>query len=56
LVRTCAVPAGDIGTVDFKLTTADRDLLKHGTNAAAAFLDAFDPTKYRNTYGRPLAT
>jgi hypothetical protein len=56
IVRTCTVNAGDIGTTDFNLTEAQKQqLLSNGREAATNFLDSFDPGKYRNTYGRPLA-
>jgi len=56
VVRTCTISAGDIGTTDFNLTDAQKkELLQNGRDAAANFLDSFDPSKYRNTYGRPLA-
>lgn len=54
-VRTCPVDAGDVGTTDFDLPAAARTaLIDGGRQAAKAFLDAFDPTEYRNTYGRGL--
>lgn len=56
IVRTCTIQAGEVGTTDFDLTDAQKQqLIKNGRDAAATFIDAFDPTKYRNTYGRPLA-
>jgi NTE family protein len=57
VVRTCTVDAGDVGTTDFNLTEAQKQqLLKNGRTAATRFLDKFDPSMYRNTYGRPLAS
>lgn len=56
IVRTCTIPAGDIGTTDFNLTDAQKQgLLQNGRDGAAKFIDSFDPGSYRNTYGRPLA-
>jgi len=56
LVRTVAVPAGDIGTTDFELTPAQRDwLLRSGRDAAAAFLRDWRPENYVNRAGRGLA-
>jgi NTE family protein len=54
-VRTCAVPAGSIGTTDFDLKPADQDwLLASGRTAAGAFLDQFKLEDYFNTFGRTL--
>jgi NTE family protein len=54
-VRTCAVPAGSIGTTDFDLKPADQDwLLGSGRKAAGAFLDQFKLADYFNTFGRTL--
>jgi NTE family protein len=56
LVRTVAVPAGDIGTTDFELSADQRDwLLKSGRDAAAAFLRDWRPENYVNRAGRHLA-
>ena len=55
-VRTCPVDAGDVGTTDFELPDAGRAaLIAGGRRAAKAFLDTFEPTEYRNTFGRPLS-
>jgi NTE family protein len=55
LVRTIAVPAGDIGTTDFDLTEAQRDrLLDSGRRAAAEFLATWRPEDYVNRAGRGL--
>lgn len=54
-VRTCPVPAGEIGSTDFALTREQQDwLLDSGRGAAAAFLKDFDPAEYFNTFGRKL--
>jgi NTE family protein len=54
-VRTCAVPAGQIGTTDFDLKPADQDwLLTSGRKAAGEFLDQFKLEDYFNTFGRTL--
>lgn len=56
VVRTCTVDSGDVGTTDFNLTDHQKQqLLQNGRDAATRFLNSFDPSKYRNTYGRPLA-
>ena len=55
-VRTVAVDAGTIGTTQFDLSTADRDLLLgNGRAAAKHFLDRFDLADYENTYHRTFA-
>jgi len=55
-VRTCPVDAGTVGTTDFALPDAGRAaLIAGGRQAAKAFLDAFEPAEYRNTFGRPLS-
>ena len=54
-VRTCGVPAGDVGTTEFDLNDERKRLLvEGGRRAAEQFLDKFDPDEYRNTYGRQL--
>lgn len=56
-VRTCPVPAGDIGTTDFRLTPLEQtELVENGRRAARRFLDSFSTEDYRNTYGRRLST
>jgi NTE family protein len=56
-VRTCPVPAGDVGATDFDLPAEQRAQLIHGgRRAARAFIDAFSFDDYRNSFGRPLAT
>jgi NTE family protein len=55
-VRTCRVPAGDVGTTEFDLSDERKRLLvEGGRRAAEQFLDGFDLDEYRNTYGRQLA-
>jgi NTE family protein len=55
-VRTCAIDAGQVGTVDFNLTPEDQAwLLASGKRAAADFLSHFSLDDYFNTYGRKLA-
>jgi len=54
-VRTCAISAEGIGTVDFGLSDADQTtLLDSGKRAASDFLSTFDVDDYFNTYGRTL--
>ncbi len=54
-VRTCPVPAGEVGTTDFDIPAAGRAALIHGgREAAKAFLERFELADYRNTYGRTL--
>jgi NTE family protein len=54
-VRTCAISAGDVGTTDFNLTSAQREgLLKSGSEAAREFLNQWTPDQYLNSYGRGL--
>ena len=54
-VRTCAISAEGIGTVDFGLSDADQTtLLESGRHAAGEFLATFDVDDYFNTYGRTL--
>jgi NTE family protein len=49
--RTIAVDADGVGTTDFTLGQAQRDLLiKNGRDAATAFLDKFDLAEYENTF------
>ncbi len=56
-VRTCTVSAGTVGTTDFNLTGDQRAwLLNSGHEAAAAFLDTWDPGQYVNRRGRTLTT
>jgi len=56
VVRTCTISAGTVGTTDFELTDAQKQwLLQSGRDGAKAFLDDYDPSKYRNTYGKTLA-
>jgi hypothetical protein len=56
-VRTCPVPAGAIGTTDFRLTPLEQtELVEGGRRAARRYLDSFHPEDYRNTYGRRLST
>jgi len=56
IVRTCAVPAGDIAATDFQITKADQQKLLEGGRAAAnAFLDKFSSQDYVNTFGQKLA-
>jgi NTE family protein len=55
-VRTCLVPALDVATTDFGITQAkEAELIESGRRAAVAFLDAFQPNDYVNTYGRRLS-
>ena len=55
-VRTCPVPAGEVGTTDFGLTALQQaELVAAGRRAARRFLDDFRPEAYFNTYGRRLA-
>jgi NTE family protein len=50
-VRTVAVNAGDVGTTDFDLAEATKDMLvANGRLAAKKFLDRFDPETYFNTF------
>ena len=52
-VRTVAVDAGNVGTTQFDLSQADRQmLLGNGRDAARRFLDRFDLSEYENTYHR----
>jgi NTE family protein len=56
-VRTCPVPASDIGTTDFRLTPLEQtELVENGRRAARRFLDSFSLEEYRNTYGRRLSS
>ena len=56
-VRTCPVPASDVGTTDFRLTPLEQtELVENGRRAARRFLDSFRFEEYRNTYGRRLST
>jgi NTE family protein len=55
-VRTCPVPAGQVGTTDFDIGEPEKNqLIKGGRDAAWKFLDGIDLANYRNTYGQPLA-
>jgi NTE family protein len=55
VVRTCTISAGTIGTTDFELTPDQKQwLLQSGRGGAKTFLDTYDPSQYRNTFGRPL--
>lgn len=54
-VRTCAISAEGVGTVDFNLSDADQTkLLQSGRRAGGEFLAAFSLDDYFNTYGRKL--
>jgi NTE family protein len=56
VVRTCPVPAGNVGTTDFTLSEADQQqLIEGGKQAANSFLDDFHIEDYVNTFGRTLA-
>jgi NTE family protein len=56
-LRTCPIPAGEIGTTDFRLTPLEQtELVESGRRAARRFLETFKPEDYRNTYGRRLST
>jgi hypothetical protein len=57
-VRTCPVPAGDLGTTDFARVQILKDTVVTNAKAAAVtFLQKqFDLSEYRNTYGRSIAT
>jgi NTE family protein len=56
VVRTCTISAGTIGTTDFKLSNKQKQwLLQSGRDGAKTFLDSYNPTAYRNTFGQPLA-
>jgi NTE family protein len=56
-VRTCPVPASDVGTTDFRLTPLEQtELVENGRRAARRFLDSFSLEDYRNTYGRRLSS
>ena len=55
-VRTCPVPAGDVGTTDFNLTPAQQaKLVDGGRVAALKFLDDFQVEQYVNTFGHRLS-
>jgi NTE family protein len=55
-VRTCAISAVGVGTVDFDLKEADQTkLLESGKKAGHDFLADFHPEEYFNTFGRTLA-
>lgn len=55
-VRTCAISAGEIGTVQFDLSAAQKQwLLDSGKQAARAFLEHWNPEDYVNSAGRKLA-
>jgi NTE family protein len=55
-VRTCPVPAGEIATASFDLTSLQQtELVEAGRRAARRFLDEFRVEEYVNTYGRRLA-
>lgn len=55
-VRTCAISAEGIGTVDFNLSDADQTkLFQSGRRAGNEFLATFSVEHYFNTYGRTLA-
>jgi NTE family protein len=54
-VRTCPVPADDVGTTDFDISDEKKqELVDGGREAATKFLDEFDLAEYRNTFGHPL--
>jgi NTE family protein len=55
-VRTCAISAEGVGTVDFDLTEADQTkLLQSGRRSGSEFLAGFNVDEYFNTFGRKLA-
>jgi NTE family protein len=55
-IRTVAIDAQGVGTLDFDLSDERRAALADsGRRAAGAFLDQFDPAAYENAYGRTLA-
>jgi NTE family protein len=55
-VRTCAISAEGISTVDFGLSQDDQTkLLESGQRAGTEFLATFNVDDYFNTYGRKLA-
>ena len=55
-VRTCAISAEGVGTVDFNLSEADQTkLLESGKRAGSEFLAGFRIDDYFNTFGRTLA-
>jgi NTE family protein len=56
IARTCTIKVDPgIGTTDFALSAEQKQtLLENGRDAATEFLKGFDPTKYRNTYGKHL--
>jgi NTE family protein len=54
-VRTCAISAEGVGTVDFNLTEADQTkLLESGQKAGHEFLADFNVDDYFNTFGKKL--
>lgn len=57
VVRTCPVPAGDLGTTDFTRVKILKDtVVANAKDAAVNFLQKqFDLSDYRNTYGRSIA-
>jgi NTE family protein len=56
-IRTCPVPASDVGMTDFRLTPLEQtELVENGRRAARRFLDSFSLEDYRNTYGRRLSS
>jgi NTE family protein len=56
VVRTCSISAGDVGTTDFSLDEQrQRELMRSGEAAAAAFLADFQVASYINTFGQKLA-
>ncbi len=55
-VRTLAVDADDVATTEFDLPEAKKqELLENGRREAKAFLDAFHPSDYENTFHASLA-
>ncbi|MGH3720997.1 MAG: patatin-like phospholipase family protein [Pseudonocardiaceae bacterium] len=57
LVRTCAVPAGEIGPTEFNLTKDQQHwLLNSGRREAREFLAQWKPEEYVNRNGRRLVT
>jgi NTE family protein len=55
VVRTCSIPAGDVGTTDFSIDEqGQQKLIRSGETAAAAFLAEFQVESYINTFGKKL--
>jgi NTE family protein len=56
VVRTCSIPAGDVGTTEFSLDEQrQQGLVEAGETAAAGFLAEFQLERYINTFGKKLA-